>query len=149
DDGRTRRRNCRCHSKSQPLSNPTAPCQRSAVAYLGQSNELTACNMYEARNAQQTGRRNRNEAARPGPYCVDEIELGRTVHGANGTNCSYACEAETDVVDMRPGQLPVAWLSLLAEGEDLHVMTTRQATDQRHQRGNYPIFSRPVYTSRY
>jgi hypothetical protein len=105
--------------------------------------------MYEARNAQQAGRGNRNEAARPGPYCVDEIELGRTVHGAYGTNCSCAREAETDVMDMRPGQLPIARLSVLTQGEDLHVMTTRQAADQRHQGGDYPILSRPIDTSRY
>ena len=40
-------------------------------------------------------------------------------------------------------------LRLLAQRKDLHVMPRRQATEQRHQRGDYPILSRSIDASRY
>jgi hypothetical protein len=56
---------------------------------------------------------------------------------------------QANVTDVRARELPLAGFSFLRERDDLQIMSTRQASEQRHERRDYPVLSRSIDASRY
>ncbi len=56
---------------------------------------------------------------------------------------------ESNVVDVRPGEYPVACLSLLIQREHMNLVVKGQPPDQSQQRRDHAVFPRAVDASRY
>lgn len=141
DQWRARYGNRRGGAQREALADAPAHGQHAAVADVGQRDGFTTGNMHQARNAQQRGRADRYETARPRPYRLHDVEMSRTV---SGENCPQARPLPADVVDVCPDEPPVGGLSVLRKGENLDVVAARQPLEQRQQRRDDPVLSRSV-----
>ena len=71
------------------------------------------------------------------------------MHGTDAANRPHQGVPCADVANARSRQIPLAGMSLLMQGEDLHIMLNRKPADQSQQHRNHAILCRSVDASRY
>src|ERR1700754_2905186 len=78
---------------------------------------------------------------------LEDVEGTEAMLGANRRDRPPDRAAFTDVVDRRARQGPGSRPGLLVQREDVHVMDTRQALDQREKNRNHAVLSAAIDTA--
>jgi len=136
-------------TKNQPFAQSSEQGLSATVANVGYRNEFAAGHVHKARDSVHPACRRRYQTAISGPDGVYYIERRRAVHFRNGEHRSQMRVPESDVVNVRPSEYPLACLRLLIQGEHMNLVVKRQPSDQSQQRRDHAVFPRTVDASRY
>ncbi len=127
-----------------PLLQPAPPAQSSAEADVRKTHGLPASDVHDARNAEQTRGRYRDQTAGPGEERLHESKRRLAMLPDDRPQGAHSRGAAPDIVDSRSEQAPSGGVRLLTQRKHVHLVMYRQALDQREECRYDTVFPAPI-----
>src|SRR5262249_31425422 len=141
----------RCYAAGRPqddcFAKPAPPTQSAAIVDVTKRNQLATGHVYQAGYATDPAGGDCNEARGAGPDRMNEIKGPLAMQRANRPHGPDCRTPRSDVMYLCAFELPLSWRGVLVQSKDTNVVARGKPPNERKQRWDHAIFTRPIHTS--